>query len=526
MSSPTPLQWLSLVGIIWLQVANGTGSNFPVYSSNLKQLLSISQVQLNNLAFASDAGKLLGWFSGVAAACLPLWLVLTFGAVLGLMGYGVQFLFLVHRIPKLSYWQVFVLTTMGGNATCWINTVCYIICIRNFSSNPRVAVGLSTSYFGLSAMVYTALADAVFHPLSYRKAKVYLLLNAVVPMVVTMLTVAFVREIKSKDQRQSDGGFILIFVIAIATGVFAIFGSMGSVSNGLSSRSNMLGLGCLFVALLIVPWTTNFREFFERGWSGSRSREGKVHHLNVEGVARHRDMEFDNKVVVEEEEEEEEDVEMSVEKQQVGVGKMVKKVEFWLYFFGYMLGATVGLVFLNNLGQIVESRGLSKASSLVSLASSFGFFGRLMLSLLEYLSSKNKYTVSGPALCAILVAPMAGGFFMLLNTSKFSLYMSTIIIGACTGAITTVAVSTTSELFGSKYFGINHNIIVSNIPMGSFVFGYLAALVYQAGGTENGRCMGAKCHEKTFIIWGSLCSVSTLLFAILYIRTRRTLVEN
>ncbi|MCI27963.1 hypothetical protein A2U01_0049163 [Trifolium medium] len=82
------LQWLSLVGIIWLQAINGTNSNFPAYSSQLKQLLSISQIQLNNLAFASDAGKLFGWFSGLAAIYLPLWLVLTIGSFLGLIGYA------------------------------------------------------------------------------------------------------------------------------------------------------------------------------------------------------------------------------------------------------------------------------------------------------------------------------------------------------------------------------------------------------------------------------------------------------
>lgn len=67
-----------------------------------------------------------------------------------------------------------------------------------------------------------------------------------------------------------------------------------------------------------------------------------------------------------------------------GVKLMLRRIDFWLYFFVYFLGATIGLVFLNNLGQIAESRGLSSTSSLVSLSSSFGFFGRLVPSLLDY----------------------------------------------------------------------------------------------------------------------------------------------
>ncbi|EOY34653.1 Uncharacterized protein TCM_042253 [Theobroma cacao] len=59
--SRTALQWLSLVGIIWLQSINVTNTNFSAYSTRLKTLLSISQLQLNN------AGKLFGWLAGTAA---------------------------------------------------------------------------------------------------------------------------------------------------------------------------------------------------------------------------------------------------------------------------------------------------------------------------------------------------------------------------------------------------------------------------------------------------------------------------
>nr|GMD20278.1 protein NUCLEAR FUSION DEFECTIVE 4-like [Ipomoea batatas] len=47
--------------------------------------------------------KLFGWFSGIAALYLPLWLVL----LVGFVGYGVQYLFLIEKIASLSYWQVF-----------------------------------------------------------------------------------------------------------------------------------------------------------------------------------------------------------------------------------------------------------------------------------------------------------------------------------------------------------------------------------------------------------------------------------
>jgi hypothetical protein len=120
--SPGYLLWLSLVAIIWLQSLNGTNTNFPSYSSQLKQQLSISHVQFNNLAFASDAGKFFGFLFGIAAAYLPLWVVLLFGSFLCFIGYGLQYLFLTNHL-KLSYVQIFALNFIAGNSICWINTL-------------------------------------------------------------------------------------------------------------------------------------------------------------------------------------------------------------------------------------------------------------------------------------------------------------------------------------------------------------------------------------------------------------------
>ncbi|KAJ7964282.1 Protein NUCLEAR FUSION DEFECTIVE 4 [Quillaja saponaria] len=199
---------------------------------------------------------------------------------------------------------------------------------------------------------------------------------------------------------------------------------------------------------------------------------------------------------------------------------MLMRVDFWLYFFVYFSGATVGLAFMNNLGQIAESRGCSATSSLVSLSSSFGFFGRLMPSLMDYFY-RSKHGISRPACVMVLMAPTAGAFFLLLNRTDLALYISTAIIGVCTGAITSIAVSITTELFGKKSFSINHNVVVANIPIGSFLFGFLAALIYRKEGNRHGKCMGMECYRNTFIVWGSLCFLGTVLAFILYARTRK-----
>ncbi|XP_027336083.1 protein NUCLEAR FUSION DEFECTIVE 4-like isoform X2 [Abrus precatorius] len=485
----TTLQWLSLVAIIWLQAINGTNTNFPAYSSQLKQLLSISQMQLNNLAFASDAGKLFGWFSGLASVYLPLWLVLMIGSTLGLIGYGVQYLFITNQISSLSYWHVFLLTFLAGNSICWINTVCYVVTIRNFLPDRQVAVGITTSYQGLSAKIYTNIVDAVS---PHKEAKTFLFLNSLLPVIVGLVTAPLVREIEVTSPKYSGVGFAVTFVITIATGIYAVLSSLQFVTSKISSLGILIGILVSLLIPLIVPLSVKIKEL-QGSWHKNREKL-RVYHFTME--------ENTNEERAENEVKEGEESRDSFEEEfgiieEIGVKLMLRRINFWLYFFVYFFGATIGLVYLNNLGQIAESRGCSGTSSLVSLSSAFGFFGRLMPSLMDYFY-RGKHRISRPASMLAVMVPTSG-------------------------AITSIAVSTTTELFGTKHFSVNHNVVVANIPIGSFLFGYSAALIYRKEGHEpdHGKCMGMECYKSTFVIWGSFCFLGTFLALILHARTRK-----
>jgi len=135
---------------------------------------------------------------------------------------------------------------------------------------------------------------------------------------------------------------------------------------------------------------------------------------------------------------------------------------------------------------------------------------------------RSSYSLSRTASMASLMAPMSGAFFLLLHPRDMFLYASTAVVGTCTGAITSVAASATIELFGTKNFGVNHNVVVANIPLGSLCFGYLAAYLYQRGARGGNRCMGAACYRDTFLLWGATCALGTALCAVLYARSRRS----
>ncbi|XP_055832662.1 protein NUCLEAR FUSION DEFECTIVE 4 [Solanum dulcamara] len=510
-------QWMSLVGALWLQSMAGTNTNFPAYSSEIKKLLSISQIELNNLAFASDAGKLLGWFAGIAAIYLPLWLVLLIGSILGLIGYGVQYLFLTNHIPYLSYWHVFSLTFLAGNSICWINTVSYIVSIQNFPLDRQVAVGISTSYISLSAKIVTDIVDVVNVSNSSKRAETYLLMNSVLPLFFAFVVAPVIRETKIEKSRKLSHGFKLMFVITLATGTYSVITSIKpAISKLLPRLLSLIGMAIFLLLPIIVPLVEGTKEHWHgKCWIRRDPRICDLSKLEEE-IKTPQEVNCGVK--------EENEVGFAV-MEEIGAKKMLMKLDFWLYFFVYLFGATLGLVYLNNLGQIADSRGFTATSSLVSLSSSFGFFGRLLPSLFDYLFSRSKYAISRPATIAVTLAPMTGAFFLLLNNSHISLYISTAIIGICTGAITSISVSQTTELFGTKNFGVNHNIVVANIPIGSFLFGDLAAMLYRRQGnsstSDHGSCLGIHCFQTTFILWGCLCFLGTCLAFILHRRTQK-----
>ncbi|GMQ08815.1 hypothetical protein CsSME_00052390 [Camellia sinensis var. sinensis] len=96
------------------------------------------------------------------------------------------------------------------------------------------------------------------------------------------------------------------------------------------------------------------------------------------------------------------------------------------------------------------------------------------------------------------------------------------------GFIFAAAVSETSELFGPDNVGVNHNILITNIPVGSLVYGLLAALVYDSNESpsvgsmvsDSVVCMGRKCYFLTFVWWGRISVIGLASSVILFLRTR------
>ena len=107
MSKTIFLSWGMVVALTWPRLVSGTNSNFP---AQFKRLLSLSQVQLNNIVFASDAGKvfILGWLLSVCP----------FGLCLLLVRFSVDWLWFEISCYNIPYFISIVLVNLCTHFYC------------------------------------------------------------------------------------------------------------------------------------------------------------------------------------------------------------------------------------------------------------------------------------------------------------------------------------------------------------------------------------------------------------------------
>ncbi|KAF2545107.1 hypothetical protein F2Q70_00024140 [Brassica cretica] len=533
-SPPSMLQWWRrwtvLVAAIWIQAFTGTNFDFSAYSSDMKSSMGVSQSRLNYMAVASDLGKALGWSSGFAVAYFPVSAVLFSAAAMGLVGYGVQWLSIAADVIDLPYSLVLVCCSLAGLSICWFNTVCFVLCVRHFESNHSLALSLVVSFNGISAALYT-LGHEVISGKSSASSDIYLLLNSLIPLFVSLLALWPVltnpnsSESHANRTRDETRIFIVFNVLALITCFYLLLPSSDTYLAS-SPLWHFLGAICLLLFPLCVPFLDYIYRALHSCFQYHSSGYAVV---NIEEPKIPKSGRLDH-----------EEIKSYDECHKVGrlgdehsLGMLVRSLEFWLYYLAYFCGGTIGLVYSNNLGQIAQSLGQSSsnAKSLVTLFSAFSFLGRLLSSAPDFTRKKLDYlTRTGWFTISLLPTPLA--FFILAYSSKTALLqVATALIGLSSGFVFAAAVSVTSDLFGRNSVGVNQNILITNIPIGSLFYGYMAGSVYDKHATpsvvsDTLVCVGRRCYFATFLFWGCLSVVGLVCSLILFIRTRPVYHRN
>ncbi|KMT01419.1 hypothetical protein BVRB_9g214280 [Beta vulgaris subsp. vulgaris] len=518
----TALKWLGFVTAVWVQAISGNNYTFSNYSDALKTLMNLTQVQLNNLSVAKDVGKAFGLLAGLASDTFPTWLLLLIGSVEGLLGYGAQWLVVSKTVSPLPYWAMCIFMCMGGNSTTWMNTAILVTCIRNFRKNRGPVSGILKGYVGLSTAIFTDVCTALF---SDSPAN-FLMMLMVIPFVVCLTAMIFLREVPSSatdsDITEESKYFNMFNIVAVTVAVYLLahdfIGSLGDVFD--------VTFAVVLVALLAFPLVIPGYIAFKL-WVDSKAKED-IEEQNTEPLLAPEavsDTQPNDEVDVVGVEVNEE-----VEKSQPVLGEehtiieALKTVDFWVLFVSFLCGVGPGMAVMNNMGQMGSSLGYSDVSIFVSLLSIMGFFGRIISGTVSEYSIKKAGTPR-PLFNAASQILLAVGFVIMAIAVPGSLYIGAVVVGLCYGVRLAITVPTASELFGLKYYGLIYNILILNLPLGSFLFsGLLAGLIYDAEATitpsGGNECYGAHCYRLCFLIMGGACLIGCALDVLMATRTK------
>ncbi|KAL8228373.1 hypothetical protein R6Q57_015957 [Mikania cordata] len=524
--SPTSVagKWIGFVTAIWVQAISGNNYTFSNYSDALKSLMALTQLQLNNLSVAKDVGKAFGIIAGLASDRLSPAILLLIGSIEGIIGYGVQWLIVSQRIKPLPYWQMCIFLCMGGNSTTWMNTAILVTCIRNFRKNRGPVSGILKGYLGLSSAIFTDICTALFNKDPAR----FLLMLTIVPFVVCLTAIVFLREVPPSStaaEDKSETRYFGIFnavavVIAVYLLIFDITGEHGTTL----SRVFCIVLLILLASPVSVPVYIEVQNWIR---SDPKTLDVEATTTAVTEPLLVQQDTIEETVMVTEDAKEASAV---VEKMPPVIGEehtvmeALKTIDFWILFVSFLCGVGTGLAVQNNMAQMGLAVGYADVSIFISLTSIWGFFGRIGSgSISEYFMKKAG--TPRPIWNAASQILMAVGYVLMAIAMPGSLYIGSTVVGICYGVRLAVTVPTISEMFGLKYYGIMYNVIIINLPLGSFLFsGLLAGFLYDAEATTTAgggnTCIGAHCYRLVFIVMAIVCVVGFVLDVLLAIRTK------
>lgn len=298
--------------------------------------------------------------------------------------------------------------------------MCFILCNKNFPANRPLAISLTVSFNGVSAALYTLAANAI-DPSS---DAIYLLLNSLIPLLTSIASLIPILSQPTFDPlppeavRRDSLIFLFLNFLAVITGVYLLlFGS--TTSDSTVARLLFSGAICLLIFPICIPGVVYAKQWIHDTIHSSFRLEGSGFilvdaddlELHKELLSRHAssigppigngsvtrllcDNEISMHGITSQKAGEVQGCcgRLIVKDQLALLGEehpaqiLVRRFDFWLYYLAYFCGGTIGLVYSNNLGQIAQSLGQgSNTTTLLTLYSSFSFFGRLLSAVPDYI---------------------------------------------------------------------------------------------------------------------------------------------
>lgn len=249
----------------------------------------------------------------------------------------------------------------------------------------------------MGAAIYILIATSI----DSSESSLYLLLNSLLPLVVSAVALVlipfgpFPRLPSSQPPPQDSHIFLFHYVLAVITGLYLLISY--PLASSASVAKNLLA-GALFLIALptCLPHIVYALDCLKRtNHLSSHDSELKLPVSNDQELVELRKALVGRTEIL--------NFQKS-EKSHGFLGKVMQKgclnelcdehtakfllssCDFWLYYFAYLCGGTIGFVYSNNLGQIAESLGhQEELRSYLILFAACSFFGRLLSAVPDFL---------------------------------------------------------------------------------------------------------------------------------------------
>ncbi|KAI3820587.1 hypothetical protein L1987_08135 [Smallanthus sonchifolius] len=526
--------WVGFAAAVWVGIAAGNSYCFPLYSRSLKSVLGFSQQQLTVLGVANDLGENTGILPGIACNYFPPWVVLLVGVFSSFFGYGVIWLAITQTLHNLPYWLLWVALVLAANSSAWLGTAVIVTNLRNFPLSRGTVAGLLKGYIALSAAVFTEVSIMLFNGSA---SAIVLVFTLGIPIICLVL-MYYVRPCTPalEPDPSENAHFMFTQATSLLLAIFLLTTTILKNSLNLDKTVSYTFIAVMVVFLLsplAIPIKMTLfpaRKMGIRAFGSSESLDSKTVPLLTPSASDTTltssnddgDVSYVNMLLAVGEGAVKSKKRRPKRGEDFSFREAVVKADFWLLWTTYFFGIGSGVTVLNNLAQIAGSVGFEDTSTLMSLFSFCNFLGRLGGGAVsEYFVRLN----ATPRTFWTMITQVIMVLTYLLYASALdgTLYVATALLGTCYGLQIAIMISTSSELFGLKNFGIFFNFMQLGNPLGAVFFsGMLAGYIYDTEAAKQGAstCMGPACFRFTFLVLACVCGLGIILSLILTIRIR------
>lgn len=561
-----------------MEVFAGTGYAISLFTELFKNNLFLSQEQVDSISSSGNAGLYTAVLGGLFYnRCGPRATALIGGILIGtgyLGMYGCIRSVDEDGSGSCGHSTLGFLNFVAQHGSGWIASAAVATSLRNFSIEDRgVAVGIAKGAFGISSAFVAELYVGIYEPNSLS----FLLFLGICAPVVILLCVPYLVLVpvpsRTDAQRNaSPSNWTVWIALLLMLGVFLVGTALAQqtyTSTGMRTFS-LIGTLVLVSSFVLLPKygvseeaavlsTTAARrtvsiEMTNRGGAlslGKNAVERIVGSISPASSSsqNYTRVRIDESNVAAEEgndrgmesrEIDEDQVPsmqvdmplsvpprhggretMTTEVENKSLCDVLRSLEFYLLFISFTVGAGSGLMYVNNLTQIVQSIGgenflsfMSTKDVLIVLFGAANLYGRIVFGMLsDRLGGReNRAFVLGIAICIMGIA------HLIVSAAQLdALYPLTILVGMSFGAVFSLVASLVGDMFGPKYFAGNYGAADFAPCLGSILFSTVLAGGLYDRETQFGAdvCYGPRCFAMAFQISSAVCMLLGVPIALL-----------